>query len=97
VQVDAMPAELQSARIKAADFAHLAKLRWSSQQLVAAMRLFHQATGHFRRDNLQVLRANRPTLTQTLTLPVRRTAHTSRESGQKFNVLCTKTAHMGVA
>ena len=50
-----MPAELQSARIKAADFAQLAKLRWSSQQLVAAMRLFHQATGHFRRANLQVL------------------------------------------
>ena len=50
-----MPAGLQSARIKAADFEQLAKLRWSSQQLVAAMRLFHQATGHFRRDNLQVI------------------------------------------
>ena len=54
VQVDELPPALQHARIKSADFAHLAKLRWSSQQLVAAMRLFHQATGHFRRDNLQV-------------------------------------------
>ena len=54
-QVDDMPAEMQSARVKFADFTLLAKLRWSSQQLVAAMRLFHQATGHFRRDNLQVL------------------------------------------
>ena len=54
-QVDDMPAELQSARVKCADFMLLAKLRWSSQQLVAAMRLFHQATGQFGRENLQVL------------------------------------------
>jgi hypothetical protein len=54
-QVDDMPAELQSARVKFAEFMLLAKLRWSSQQLVAAMRLFHQATGQFGRENLQVL------------------------------------------
>ena len=84
-----MPAELQSARIKAADFEQLAKLRWSSQQLVAAMRLFHQATGHFRRDNLQVICALFATLTQTLTLPVWRTEHIFRKSCQKFPVLRT--------